>query len=289
MTHSVAPDEFSCQCRYGTLRGLRWGRPDLPVILALHGWLDNAASFTRLAPLLSGYQVIAPDLPGHGHSDWLGPGADYSIWSGVEALHDLIGQLPAEQAPVLIGHSMGAAAGLLFGGAFPDQLSAYIALDAIGPLVTPPLQAPQQLADAIMAHGPRRPARVYGSAEEALAARLRQNQELNADCIGPVVLRNLQNSGEGVSWRTDPRLRDPSRVRLTEEQVQAFMQRMQLPSLVVRAEGGLIPTAMFDLRLSYLTDSRYQQLPGHHHFHLERGTVDGVAAGIRHFLQEIQA
>jgi len=50
----------------GTLRGLRWGRSGDASILALHGWLDNAASFARLAPLLMDADVVAIDLPGHG-------------------------------------------------------------------------------------------------------------------------------------------------------------------------------------------------------------------------------
>eukprot|EP00579_Thalassiosira_antarctica_P030666 CAMPEP_0202027436 /NCGR_PEP_ID=MMETSP0905-20130828/61465_1 /ASSEMBLY_ACC=CAM_ASM_000554 /TAXON_ID=420261 /ORGANISM="Thalassiosira antarctica, Strain CCMP982" /LENGTH=399 /DNA_ID=CAMNT_0048590947 /DNA_START=52 /DNA_END=1251 /DNA_ORIENTATION=- len=42
-------------------------------MLCLHGWLDNAASFNRLAPLLLGSssiptEIVALDFPGHGHS-----------------------------------------------------------------------------------------------------------------------------------------------------------------------------------------------------------------------------
>ncbi len=46
----------------------------LPVI-ALHGWLDNANSFARLAPQLKGLRIVAQDLAGHGSAEHRPPGA----------------------------------------------------------------------------------------------------------------------------------------------------------------------------------------------------------------------
>jgi len=51
------------------LAACSWGDPALPPLLALHGWLDNAASFERLAPLLcEHFHIVAIDLAGHGRS-----------------------------------------------------------------------------------------------------------------------------------------------------------------------------------------------------------------------------
>ena len=50
------------------LAGLSWGDPSNRPLLALHGWLDNAASFSQLAPLLTDFYVVAVDLTGHGQS-----------------------------------------------------------------------------------------------------------------------------------------------------------------------------------------------------------------------------
>ena len=57
-----------------TLRGLEWGSSSSSKkVVCIHGWLDNAHSFERLAPALAmqGYHVIAYDNVGHGISPHL--------------------------------------------------------------------------------------------------------------------------------------------------------------------------------------------------------------------------
>ena len=45
------------------LHGIKKGNENQPIVLCLHGWLDNADSFSNLAPLLADYHVVAVDLP----------------------------------------------------------------------------------------------------------------------------------------------------------------------------------------------------------------------------------
>ena len=45
-----------------------YGPEDGQRVIALHGWLDNANSFARLAPLLPGLRIVALDFAGHGLS-----------------------------------------------------------------------------------------------------------------------------------------------------------------------------------------------------------------------------
>ena len=45
------------------------GQQGKPLLIALHGWLDNGASFLPLAPYLADFHLVCVDLPGHGHSD----------------------------------------------------------------------------------------------------------------------------------------------------------------------------------------------------------------------------
>ena len=55
-----------------------FGPEDGVPVIALHGWLDNANSFARLAPKLKGLRIIALDMAGHGHSGHRPPGAGYA-------------------------------------------------------------------------------------------------------------------------------------------------------------------------------------------------------------------
>ena len=59
-------EEIRVQVNGMELAAKQWGDPELPAIIALHGWLDNAASYDRLAPALKNHRVIALDFAGHG-------------------------------------------------------------------------------------------------------------------------------------------------------------------------------------------------------------------------------
>src|SRR5690625_2156424 len=91
----------------GRIHGLRGQNGDVPV-LAIHGWLDNACSFVPLGSLLSGMDVVAIDLPGHGLSAPRPDGTRYHIDDYVFDLIAIMDDLGWEQA-CLLGHSLGGA------------------------------------------------------------------------------------------------------------------------------------------------------------------------------------
>lgn len=283
--------EFTCV--HGRICGVSWGwqeNPQAPVIFALHGWLDNAATFELLGPVLAdaGYRVVAIDLPGHGQSCWLADGGDYYIWEAATAIVQVLKQL--DEPVHLLGHSMGAATALILAAVYPELVKTVVALDAMGPLSTPPAQAPQQLRkgieDVIRRGQQGTRIKVYPSIEQALVARVGKDPLLSPDCIRPVVERNLQSAEGGFSWRTDPRLRHASKVRMTEDMVESYLSQISCQVLAIRAERGIIPKSMFDVRLAYLKDSQFDQLPGHHHFHLAQETVANVAQRLIGFYKD---
>ena len=59
---------LSLPTQRGVIQALQFGNPNGKPVLALHGWLDNAASFIPMAPYLAEHNLVAIDMLGHGGS-----------------------------------------------------------------------------------------------------------------------------------------------------------------------------------------------------------------------------
>lgn len=262
-------------------QGASGGRP----VLALHGWRDNAATFSALAPLLPECRLHAPDLPGHGRSAWRPPEGDYYIWSYLEEVQALLNQLALERC-TLLGHSMGGAIACLFAALFPERVDKLILLDAVGPLTTAPADAPGQLRRALEQKARRkaRPRRHYRSFDEAVAARAAN--DLGLDAARVLGERGIVQDEAGFRWTLDPRLGKPNPMSLSEAHVEVMLRAISCPILLVAATAYWTERrAWFEQRVGYFQHLRHHELPGGHHQHLEH-QVEPVAALIRAFLAE---
>ena len=74
-----------------------WGDPDGPPVLGLHGWLDNAGTFDRLAPHLAEFNLVAVDMPGHGRSEHRGADATYHFCDWIRDVYDITDSLGWER------------------------------------------------------------------------------------------------------------------------------------------------------------------------------------------------
>lgn len=127
---------FSLPVAGTTVAGLRSPGTGGQRVLALHGWLDNAASFVPLAAQLPGLELVAIDLPGHGHSAHLPPGTQYNTPGAICHVLDVADALGWDRF-VLLGHSMGAGIASLAATAAPERVERLIAIEALGGLRGP--------------------------------------------------------------------------------------------------------------------------------------------------------
>ena len=267
-----------------TIAGLAWGDPAGKPLLALHGWLDNAASFSELAPLLTDYYVVALDLTGHGHSSRRSPDASYQIWDDLPQITAVV-QTLGWQEFALIGHSRGAIIGTLLSAARPDQVSHLVLLDAVAPGPVPQEHFATQLGrflderTQLMA----RAERVLESVEEAIAAR--QSRGLSRAAAEILVPRSLVQTPGGFRWTNDPRLNGASAVKLAAGHVSAALAAVIAPVLLLLADDGhgRYPEILATAKEGF-AQLTTQTVAGSHHFHLD-GDVVSVARLIDNFLQ----
>ncbi|WP_447555804.1 alpha/beta fold hydrolase [Vreelandella sp. EE22] len=277
----------------GRLAALAWGREEAPAWLALHGWLDNAASFTRLAPLLVralNIRIVAIDFRGHGHSGHGPAGADhapwghalwdYALWDYAHDVLDALDTLGIERA-TLLAHSMGAAVSCVLAAALPERVEKLLLIDGLGALNTEAQESVAQLRKGLLAcrRPPSRPPR-YADIESAVAARVAGGvTPVNRLTIYPVVERNTQATADGhIAMRTDSRLLKPSLVRFTPQQVLALLAGIQAPVLLVEGDKGILGKRRWseDARQAVANLTRHV-LAGGHHLHLEPEAVEEVA------------
>lgn len=255
--------------------------------IALHGWLDNAATWSQLLPLLDGMDVCAVDLAGHGQSGHRPESVPYHFIDNVAdviAIADALGW----QRFGLLGHSLGASVATLIAGTVPQRITRLICVEGFGPLTTPAEQAPEQLSKSISRYlgtvsSPSR----YESVEAAARARA-DATGLSGDAALALARRGTKTIAGEVLWTADPRLRYESPLRLTEDHACAFIARIDAPALLVRATRGLdYPQDVYRRRIDTCRSLAKAEVEGEHHLHLEADTVAGVAAAIASFRQTV--
>lgn len=237
----------------------------LPVI-ALHGWLDNANSFARLAPRLEGLRIVALDLAGHGHSAHRPAGASYGLADYAFDVLRVAEQLGWQRFG-LLGHSLGAVVAVQLAGALPERVSHLALIDGALPPTGDEHNAAERLGMALNAQLRReaRPKTVYPTLEQGVGARMKGMVAVSREAAELLAQRGLMPVPGGYSWRSDSRLTLPSPVRLSQAQALALAQRVGCPTcLVVAADGLLAPHPRLLEQLPF----EQVVLPGGHHLHL---------------------
>lgn len=273
--------ELHLDTAFGRLAALRWGHGGARV-LALHGWLDNAASFVPIAPHLEGLDLVALDLPGHGASAHLPAAAEYTLVAAARAVlaaADALGWSTFS----LLGHSMGGATATLVAAAAPQRVERLALIEALGGLVEAEDRTAQRLREAFAMHAEPAGARRRVFADPATAVRAR----LQAGGLGEAAARLLVERGiapvgdGGWAWRSDARLTRPTAVRMSEAQMRDVIRGIGCPVHLVHAVPAFeyFPADVRDARAACLRDVRMSAIDGRHHLHMEiPGRVADVLA-----------
>ncbi|KPA90883.1 putative hydrolase or acyltransferase of alpha/beta superfamily [Pseudomonas asplenii] len=263
---STAVEEVRLSLPHIELAAHLFGPEDGLPVIALHGWLDNANSFARLAPKLKGLRIVALDMAGHGHSGHRPIGAGYALWDYVHDVLQVAEQL-VWQRFALLGHSLGAIVSVVLAGALPERVSHLALIDGVIPPTANGESAAERLGMALQAQLRLQDKRksVHPSLDQAVEARMKGLVAVSREAAELLAQRGLMPVPGGYTWRSDSRLTLPSPLRLTEEQAMAFVRRVACPAqLVVAADGMLAQHRSLLEQLPF----KQQVLPGGHHLHL---------------------
>ncbi|MEZ9628587.1 alpha/beta hydrolase [Vibrio breoganii] len=238
-------------------------------VLMLHGWLDNAASFTPLIDVMRSQhpdiQLISLDLPGHGYSSHSRSGY-YPFHDYIDSLHQVITELKKElDCPLtLVGHSMGALIASCYSAAFPENIDHLVQIEGYGPISEPPQNSLERLRKGVLSRQrvSKKPARFFESFEEMVQLRAKR-YVLNADEITPLVERDSEQTEQGWCWRHDKKLKAESLYRMTEAHAKQVIDALPKSNLLILGDAGFT-------HLSSICSptTRISHIKGGHHCHL---------------------
>jgi lipase len=165
-----------------------WGDAGAPTIVCVHGVSAHGRRFRRLAEerLAGRFHVLAPDLRGHGRSEWEPP------WNLETHLDDLLETLaPAAPLP-WVGHSLGGRLVLELAARRPELASCAVLLD-------PAIQLLPHVGYDLAQEGVRD--RAFANADEAVEARLTTSRTPRA-ALEEEAREHLEASRDGLlRWR----------------------------------------------------------------------------------------
>jgi len=263
------PDEITVNTSNLMLCALSWGKCPDPPVIALHGWLDNAASFIPIAQHLSGLNLVALDLPGHGKSEHRRGANAYHFIDYVTDVVQAADALGFERFG-LLGHSLGAAVCAAISAAVPDRIDRLAMIEGFAPVTDHATNTAQQLKSHVSASLPAAGApRVYPTLDDAAKARQRAG-DLSFKSAKLIAKRNLQAAGNGFIWRSDKKLTRPSPLYLTQDHVKSYMAGIRCKSLLVRTADGIIRNwESLKNREHFLDGLNIIDIEGGHHCHMD--------------------
>ncbi len=167
---------------------LLWGADTGPPELVLvHGGAQNAHTWDTVA-LALGRPLLAPDLPGHGHSD-AGPAGLVSAESNGRDLAAVVRQL-APDARGVVGMSLGGMSSIALAAQAPELVRALVLVD-----ITPGVNAEKAAPVTNFVNGPAS----FDSFDELLARTIEHNPGRSETSLRRGILHNAVQREDG-SW-----------------------------------------------------------------------------------------
>lgn len=240
----IGPTSHSFFSQRLRLHYVDWGNKDAPPLILVHGGRDHCRNWDWVAQeLCKDYHIIAPDLRGHGDSQWVN-GTTYPMTDHVYDLNQLLNQ--TNLGPVrIIAHSLGSGVSFMYSGLFSENVTKLLAIEGAG---NPPEELREIFAlptDERLRHWlaetrqksgriPRR----YPSLEAACQRMQEENPHLRADQALHLTIHGANQNEDGTySWKFDSYVRSPNRPNgISHEEMHELWGKIECPVLLARGK-----------------------------------------------------
>jgi pimeloyl-ACP methyl ester carboxylesterase len=212
-----------------------WGDESKPPLLLVHGGRDHARSWDFVAAAMTDrFAVYAPDLRGHGDSDWT-VGGQYRISDHVIDLTKLIDTI--DRGPVdIIAHSMGGRVSLDLTAAFPNRVRRLIAIEGFGWPLRSERPAEERMRGLVKAVREIEDgeSRIYKTFADAEARMQEANKRLAPEMVRHLTKHAVRRREDGsLVWKFDPYVYVQALPDWTQEELMELWRRIEAPVLLI--------------------------------------------------------
>ena len=216
--------------------------------------------------------MIAPDLRGHGDSEW-SPGGDYTMPGYIYDLAQLIQHLDLAELR-LVGHSLGGNIALRYSGLFPRRVARIAAIEGLGP--SPKMLAARQAQSlqqrwSLWLDQLRRidvePSRPGSSFDDMLKRMRDANAHLSEEQVLHLTTHGARRRDDGTwSWKYDPYVRIQPPVDLHPDELHRLWHSIECPTLLCYGEDSWASNPAKDGRASHFRNARVATFAGAGHW-----------------------
>jgi pimeloyl-ACP methyl ester carboxylesterase len=267
-----------------------WGNEQAPPLLLVHGHRDHCRNWDWVAEALRDrYHVLAPDLRGHGDSQWM-VGGNYGLVDYVYDIAQLIHQRGL--APLrIVAHSLGGHVALQYAGVYPANVLKLVSIEGWGPppamlqrrLALPPEVRMQRWVEELRELAGRLPRR-YATLEEATQRMQEANPNLSAEQARHLTVHGMNQNEDGTfGWKFDNYVRASSPFYFNVDEMYALWSRITCPTLLVRGTQSWAGDPTKDGRLQHFRNARVVSLENAGHW-VHHDQLPGFLAAVTEFL-----
>jgi len=240
-----------------------WGNEEAEPLLLIHGGRDHCRNWDWIAQnFRDTHHIIAPDLRGHGDSQWM-IGGTYDLTDFVYDIAQLIHQKKLNPVTI-IAHSMGGSVALRYAGLYPETVKKLIVIEGLGPspkmieerMQTPIYERTAQWIDQMRKLSSRQPRR-YDSVLDAFKRMQDENPHLSPEHARHLTVHGVSQNEDGTySWKFDNYVRAFSPNGFNPEETRQFWSRITCPTLLIRGTESWASDPEEDGRASHFADAK---------------------------------